>query len=356
MPAPPEPGLDVRHWELAEKLRAAPPRPSDDLRERVRAISLTAPPARRRDVRPRRLALVLAPVALAVVAGVAIGLRGSDHTREVTEQRGAVGTALEATGNGSVLGAPSGDLDASARAALSKTFAPGANRRLQQYQAQLRVRVRNLDRLGDATQEAMRTTRNLGGYLVVADYGAATRRNGESLLVVRVPVGRVQQAIFRFSELGAIVSQRIRIQDLQAGFNALERRILSLRQRIARLEERLADPTTTPEQRTLLRAQLLAERQNLSAALGARDATLRRGRLARITLTLTTRGDAAAAPGKPGYFERTLRDALEVVGKALTWTLYVLIVAVPFILLALLVWLGERARRRRADERLLEQT
>src|SRR5215211_7971876 len=285
MPAPPEPGLDVRHWELAEKLRAAPPRPSDDLRERVRAISLTAPPSpRRRDLPPRRLALVLAPVALAVVAGVAIGLRGSDDTREVTEQRGA---ALEATPNGPVFGAPSGDPQASARSALSKTFAPGANRRLQQYQAQLRVRVRNLDRLGDATQQAMRTTRSLGGYVVVADYGAATRRNGESLLIVRVPVGRVQQAIFRFSELGAIVSQRIRIQDLQAGFNRLERRILALRQRIVRLQGRIADRGTTAEERARLRVQLLAARQDLSAALQSRETTLRRGRLARITLTLT---------------------------------------------------------------------
>ena len=352
MPAPPEPGLDVRHWELAEKLRAAPPRPSDDLRERVRAISLTAPPSpRRRDLPPRRLAFVLALVALAVVAGVAVGLRGSDESRETTSDRGA----LEASPT-RIPGPAVGEPEASERSALSMTFAPGANRRLQQYQAQLRVRVRNLDRLGDATQQAMRTTRSLGGYVVVADYGAATRRNGESLLVVRVPVGRVQQAIFRFSDLGAIVSQRIRIQDLQAGFNALERRILLLRQRIARLEERLADPTTTPEQRARLRAQLLAERQNLSAALRARDATLRRGRLARITLTLTTRGEAAAAPGKPGYFERTLSDAFEVVGKVLTWTLYVLVVAAPFVLLALLVLLGERARRRRADERLLEQT
>jgi Domain of unknown function (DUF4349) len=352
MPAPPEPGLDVRHWDLAEKLRAAPPRPSDDLRERVRAISLTAPSSpRRRDLPPQRLALLLAPVALAVVAGVAVGLRGSDDSREVNSDQG--GLVLEATPTapvpGAAIGAPRG-----AGATLSKTFAPGANRRLQQYQAELRVRVPDLNRLGEATQQAMRTTRSLGGYVALAEYGAPTRRNGESLLVVRVPVGRVQQAIFRFADLGAIVSQRIRIQDLQAGFNALERRILSLRQRIARLEARLADPATTPEQRARLRVQLLANRKNLAAALRSREATLRLGRLARIDLTLTTRREAAAAPSQPGYVERTLGDALELVGKALVWILYGAIVAAPFLLLGLLVWLGERARRRRSDERLLE--
>ena len=41
MPAPPEPGLDVRHWELAEKLRAAQPRPS--ARERALHGAALAP-------------------------------------------------------------------------------------------------------------------------------------------------------------------------------------------------------------------------------------------------------------------------------------------------------------------------
>src|SRR5918995_973192 len=82
---------------------------------------------------------------------------------------------------------------------------------------ELRVRVRDADELSSATSSAMRLTRRLGGFVVRADYDTPGDGEGDSLLVVRVPVARVQDAIAGFAELGPIVGQRIAIEDLQAG-------------------------------------------------------------------------------------------------------------------------------------------
>jgi len=60
-------------------------------------------------------------------------------------------------------------------------------------------------------------------------------------------------------------------------------------------------------------------------------------------------------PGRPGYLERTLRDAVSVLGRLLAWLLYALIVAAPFLLLGAVVLVLERRRRRRSEERLLER-
>jgi hypothetical protein len=369
MPAQPDPPLDVRHWDLAEKLRSAPPSARPELRQRVLALAAAEPAVHRRR-RPRlRPALVLAPAVLLVAVVGVVGLR-SVNVGDSGTQATATG-ALEGEGVRSVdtarerapravealRPATSGEAFAggnrSGRTWDAATLPPG--RRLQRYGAELRVNVRDLDELGEATRQAMRTTRGLGGYVVVADYGAPTSEDGESLLVVRVPIARVQDAIFRFSQLGTILSQQVRIQDLQAGFNRTEERIRSLRRSIADVERRLAAPDLTPEERANLRFRRLDLRQSLTAQLRARESTLREGSLARISLTLTTREGAEPVPSRPGYFERTLRDAFSVVGKAIAWTLYVLVVAAPFLALALLVALAERARRRRADERLLER-
>jgi hypothetical protein len=360
------------HGLLAAELRAAPPRASAELRERVQAIASSVPPPREPRLWgrwTRRSALVLVPAAVGAVA-IGIGVVASNR-----------GGGNEATGPGAAVhGAKSpGPQDtpsrpkvpangayeaaaptAGADALRSLRQAPPPNgRRLQDYRATLRVRVSSFDDLSPATTRAMGIVRSLGGYVVRADYGAAggTEGEGDSLLVVRVPVGKVSAAVLRFSQLGDVVAQQVSISDLQSTFNAQTDRIRSLRGTIATLERELRRTDLTTEQRNRLQLQLARARDQLDAALGARDATLRRGRLAQVSLTLTTReGAEPVAPSKPGRFERTLRDALGVLAAMATWLLAALIVAGPFVLLALAAVALERRRRRRADQRLLEQT
>ncbi len=180
-------------------------------------------------------------------------------------------------------------------------------------------------------------------------------RNGDAQLVVRIPVQHVQAAVQRFSNLGTLAAQDVSIRDVQGKLNAYTRQLLALREQIAKLRVQLTHATTDAERAAI---QLKITRATSAAAgLRAEQAALsRQADFATVTLNLTTRAAAAAAPHKQGDIERTLRDAASILALELAYGLYALIVAAPFALLAFLIWMGARAARRRADDRLLGST
>ena len=98
--------------------------------------------------------------------------------------------------------------------------------------------MKDIDALSSATQQALRITRDLGGFLVTASY--ATSDTGVSTLTLKVPTANVQDAVVRLSALGKIVSQQVQIDDLQGQIDDLTKRETALRERIARLSARLA--------------------------------------------------------------------------------------------------------------------
>ena len=141
---------------------------------------------------------------------------------------------------------------------------------MQHYQAALTVRVDDLDALSPSTQKAMRIARALGGYVVSAKFNAA--KEGNSALVFKIPIGHVQQAIAKFSELGTIVAQNIQITDLQAQFNQLVKRIGALRVAIAKVDDKLADPSLSNADRVRLEQQRRASPRGWKPSGRARHA------------------------------------------------------------------------------------
>jgi hypothetical protein len=360
MPSSPEPLLDERFAELAALLRDARPRASEELRAHVRELALSpaaARPARRR-LRPRRL-LTLAPalvLAAALAAGIGVLASRTPSTGGADEEA-AVGARTSLETLQSAPSAAEADQSGTLRGATTPGgVLPPAGRRAQEYRAELRVHVGSVDELSSLTSSAMRITRSLGGYVVSASYDAPGGGDGDSLLVVRVPVRRVQDAIFRFSQLGSILAQHVSVADLQAQLDRQADAIAALRRTIVRLETRLEDPALSPEARERLRLQLLDARRALDARQAGRSATKQRAATARVTLTLTTRDEAQPAPPPPeGRFERTLRDALSVLGAVLTWLLAGLIVLSPAVALGVLAAVLLRLRRRAEERRLLER-
>jgi hypothetical protein len=182
--------------------------------------------------------------------------------------------------------------------------------------------------LSGATQRAVRTTRRLGGFVGTADY--STNANaGNSRLTLRVPVANLQKAIASFTQLGTILSQHISVADLQGGVDRLDKRIARARR----------DGHENTAERLLRR----------------RAALVREGTYATVSLNLTTTKPSAKHVA-PSRFDRFWDNTKDILGKELIAVLYALVIAGPFILLAALAILGERARRRRADHRLLEET
>src|SRR5207247_1585131 len=63
--------------------------------------------------------------------------------------------------------------------------------RHQDYEADLRVRVKDLDTLGQKTAQAMRVTQQLGGYVASLSQSTTAGQPGEADLALRIPVAHV---------------------------------------------------------------------------------------------------------------------------------------------------------------------
>jgi hypothetical protein len=336
---PPESEREAQLEGLIRQLRGLEAEAPRAVRERVRSLE-EAP--RRRSWKP---ALVLVPVVLALglVASVAVLGRGGDES--------ATNQSLGFAEKDAARTVPS----------FGRTLAPtpapslalGAEgSRAQEWDVSMDLRVRDNDRLAAASQEAIRTTRELGGYVVSSSVG--THGNGgEARLTVRIPARRVQDAIARFGDLGTITSQNVDVQDRQGQLDALARRIDSLRVQLAELNLKLAQRgLPTPE-----RLRLELRRQRLQGQLnrltGERRAVNGQVLLADVALMLRT-GHSTAAPSE-GRVEGSARNALHVLAVAGAVTVFLLIVLAPLALVAVAVWFALRARRRRTEERLLDK-
>ena len=175
---------------------------------------------------------------------------------------------------------------------------PPAEVRAQDYRATLTVRLGSVEGMSDAMKTAIRATRAWGGYVVAANY-AVPGADGDARLIVRIPVQHVQAAIQRFSDLGTLAAQDVSIRDVQAKLDGYTRDLLATRERIAKLKVKLAD-AETDAQRASLELQI-ARAQRAAAQLRAEQVALKRqASFANVTLTLTTRDAAAAAPHKEG--------------------------------------------------------
>ena len=358
--------------DLSAQLRAARPTADPVLRERVRAIAATPPAPRRSPFSfltrrsPRRIALVAVPslaVLLLAVAGVG-GLFGSSPgsrspvaTREgvaaapstAVQKAAATSTAAQGRQELAPHAAQSTPKLAAPPAADTTTPAPTPGR-AQRYSAQLTVSVKDTDALSQATQQALRITRDLGGHLVSVSY--ATSDTGVSNLTLKVPTENVQDAIVRLSGLGTIVSQQVQIDDLQEQVDELTKRETVLLEQIARLSARIADPATDAETKATLEARRDAARAELARVRTSRAQVNAEAREATIQLTLQT-SQSSTVPVAQSRWDRALHRARDILVVEAEVLLTALVILGPLAIVAVLVWLGRRTLRRRQDDELL---
>src|SRR5262249_34549469 len=134
--------------------------------------------------------------------------------------------------------------------------------------------------ISEASKRAVAIARSLGGYEQSVDVDTASRR-GYAHLTLRVPKTRVQEAVRRLASLGTIVSESVRVQDLQTQVNATDRRIVRPQKRLADLRTHYQD-TDTQRQEAALEA-------HIEKLQRGRAATVRTAHYASVDLQLTTR-------------------------------------------------------------------
>jgi hypothetical protein len=346
--------VDDRFEKLAEELQAARPAAPDQLRQRVRALGAPRRPRFEFDISFRRLVPAVGLAALAAAVGVAgvLGIvHGSSSPRTNVSASKAPPPTAAVTSKGAFPERRADQNSVPFSATLSKGPKP-ARGRLQQYDALLRVRVHDQEELSRRTQDALRLTRRLGGYVVRARY-ATPGRSGESVLALRIPIDRVQAAIARFSAYGSLLDQRIVLKDLQTRVDDLASRIARLQAEIAKIQRQLAG-SLTDQQRAILEERLQRDRSRVAELRGTRSTTVKRAQLARVSLTMVVGAKPAAAPA--GRFQRTIDDAGSVLVREVELLLYALVVVGPLLAIGGAGIVAGRSVRRRSDRRLLERS
>ena len=192
--------------DLIAELQTARPTADTALRERVLELAASAPPRRPGPFERlprlslRRFALVAIPATAVVLIALAggVGLLDPSSNPGVTSSRESLQLNPATTTSSGFRQAapPQAKVGTAADAA---TPAPTTGR-AQRYSAQLTLSVKDVDALSDATQQALRITRDLGGYVVNVSY--ATSDTGVSSLTLKVPTANVQEAIVRLTGLG----------------------------------------------------------------------------------------------------------------------------------------------------------
>jgi hypothetical protein len=309
----------------------------------------------------RALIALPAAAALALVSAGAIGLSRSDGGETATLETNSLPPAANATLNSdgelSLSGSPdAGKAETATRTSrdefLSQAATPSIGPtpgRAQRVSATLAVEVRNSDAVSRAAQEALDLTRRLGGHVLSAS--VTTGEEGSAALTVRVPVGRVQEAVVQLSALGRIVSQKVTIDDLQGTLDRLDRRERSVQAQIAILVARLESDSLDATTRARLEARLTNLRGELRTLRRGISGTNAEARMATVQLAVVTPDAGAVAPSS--RLDRALEEAVNVLVWEGVIVLAILIVAAPFALVAFAAWLGRRLYRRREEERLL---
>jgi uncharacterized protein DUF4349 len=347
---------------LLNEIRATKPEAPSALRDRVRALSVQQP-AREPFLDRVRFTwgwrrLVLAVPATVVVALVAAGVIGLSRD--------------DAGGGEAASGSATAALDFNAQRAMPESSAaePPAQRgllpttkaadagsavapvpgQLQRFEAELSLRVDDVDALSDATKRAQQIARQHDGSVASLSYDAPAEGVGAAQITLRIPTAQVQGALAELSQLGTIVGQRYGIQDLQQQADSLQTQIEQTQRRIAQILTQLESATLTNENRVVLQSRLNAARQKLTGLREAMRSTRAEGATSTVYLSLTTEEIQATPVG--GSRIDGIKDVLAWEAIAL---LYALVVAGPFVLLGILVWLALRLRRRQVETRLLEQ-
>ncbi len=167
-----------------------------------------------------------------------------------------------------------------------------------------------------------------------------------------IPAARLSDALAAFSAIDLVVSRHEATDDITAPTVRTGELLRDSRARIDSLLAQLARADTDAE-RDAAEAELRAERRH-NAYLRSQLSTLqRRANFSRVSLRIETGAAATPESGGGWGLDDALGDAGHILAIAAGVTVVGLAIVAPLALVALLAWLANRARLRRARERTL---
>jgi uncharacterized protein DUF4349 len=346
----PETQDEARLQGLARELRSATSAVPAALRERVAEIK----PAPRVRATRRRLIVVVATFTLLAAAALGASAYFSGSGQRVVHGEGMLVHGASQQPRASYQ--PSRPYTQSSGLQGEPSLAPPAaveRARAQDVDMWIDLRVQDADHVSSASQDAVRITRDLGG--VVKSSTVDTRGNqGRAQLALRIPIGNLDDAVFRLTQLGTVTAQRTNTQDLQAPLDRVSRRIAEFRSKIRIELARLASGQLTAAEELEARIHLENLRRNLDFAKQSRDSIVSKTSMADLTFRLATGATGAADKSESGI-AGAVDKAADFLRGAGAIAVFLALVLSPLLVLAILAWLALRARSRRIEARLLDE-
>jgi hypothetical protein len=201
----------------------------------------------------------------------------------------------------------------------------------------------------------VRTVDRFGGIVASSAIGS-DESSGEATFELRIPTGRLDDALAALSKLGHVAQRRQSLVDITRSFTSVQDRLSDARAERRGLLRALAG-AATQRQVDSLRARLRDVRSRIARRSGDLDALRRRADQSRVSVTVRADGrrpGAGAGSGGSWSPSDAARDALRVLEVIAGVALVALAVLAPLALLAALVALGVRSGRRRRRKGALD--
>lgn len=203
-----------------------------------------------------------------------------------------------------------------------------------------------VDRLSQVLEQLSSLTGEMQG--LVADTRVTSNDEGEQFaeVSVRVPADRFEETFRRLKQLGRVEQEATDAQDVTKNFHDLTTRLAVKEEAVARLRRILAERTGD------LQAVLAVEREleravtELEQLKGEKRYLDQQIAYSTISLTLLEPGVSIRSVRPPPILE-AVRSALSALSASLGVMVFIVIFAVPWLVLLGLVWWGVRAMRRR---------
>ena len=317
---------------------------------------------RLRAIKPRRALIPAGATALAAVVAVtvvvAIGERDSDNP---SSSGGSFLNLYEAEDGASALPAQpqAGSEVASSAGAIAKDlnlnrsgpYASQAPRREIERSAHMVLGTEPTE-IRKAASEVFETVHAYRGIVLNSSIRDGAEGEASARFALLIPSAKLGDAMADFSAIGEVRSRREATADITAPTVRTGELLRDSRATIEGLLAQLAQADTDAE-RAAAEAKLRAERRRAAGLRSQLSSLERRANLSRVQLRIES--GAPASPADEGGW--TIGDALDDAGRILAIAAGVTIVGLailgPIALIALLAWLANRARIKRARQRAL---
>jgi hypothetical protein len=205
---------------------------------------------------------------------------------------------------------------------------------------ELRIRVADV---GPATRIADSIGRTFGAFMADTRISSDAGEGREARLVFRVPSERFMETVVAVRTLGEVQSETTTTEDITKAYADLATRLAVGEQTVARLRALLDSRTAKLADVLAVEKELARAVTELEAMKGERRFYDQQVAVSTLTLVLVERSHARliqlTAP-----VSRAWESALDVLGTSLSALLYVVVFALPWLLLGLAVrWLIQRA-------------